>query len=84
MTGLINDILTISRLENGKNADSESPVSISLLIRDIFQSVTPMAKEKNISLFTDCGNICVKADYKKMYQLFNNLIVCLLYTSRCV
>lgn len=75
MTGLINDILTISRLENGKNADSESPVSISLLIRDIFQSVTPMAKEKNVSLFTDCGNICVKADYKKMYQLFNNLIV---------
>ena len=75
MTGLINDILTISRLENGKNADNESPVSISLLVRDIFQSVTPMADEKHISLFTDCENICVRADYKKMYQLFNNLIV---------
>lgn len=75
MTGLINDILTISRLESGSNAESESPVSISLLIRDIFNSVEPMAQEKNISLYSSCGNICVKADYKKLYQLANNLIV---------
>lgn len=75
MTGLINDILTISRLESGSNVESESPVSISLLIQDIFHSVEPMAKEKGLSLYTNCGNISVKADYKKLYQLANNLIV---------
>ncbi len=75
MTGLINDILTISRLESGGNADSESPVSISLLVQDIFSSVEPMAKEKNIALYTSCGSISVKGDYKKLYQLANNLIV---------
>ena len=75
MTGLINDILTISRLESGSNTESESPVSISLLIQDIFHSVEPMAKEKNISLYTDCSNICIMADYKMLYQLANNLIV---------
>ncbi len=75
MTGLINDILTISRLETGGNADNESPVSISLLIQDIFASVSPMAKEKNVSLYTNCESITVKADYKKLYQLANNLIV---------
>ena len=74
MTGLINDILMISRLE-AKDAEVVfSSVRISVLLDDILDSLKPMAAQCQVFLHADCQPITIEANPQQMKELLNNLI----------
>ena len=74
MTGLINDILMISRLE-AKDAEVVfSSVRISVLLDDILVSLRPLAAQCQVFLHADCQPITIEANPQQMKELLNNLI----------
>lgn len=74
MTGLINDILMISRLE-AKDAEVVfSSVRISVLLDDILDSLKPPAAQCQVFLHADCQPITIEANPQQMKELLNNLI----------
>lgn len=75
ITNLINDILMISRLEAGAENENISKININKIIDDIINTTELMRNENNISVNLDCEDIIINADYNKIYQLINNLIV---------
>ena len=75
ITNLINNILTISKLENKEVEINKSDINIKTIVDEIINSTKPMCIEQNITVINKCENITMLADYKKIHQLFNNLIV---------
>ena len=75
MTALINDILTISRLESGETGATSQPVEMEPLIREALCSVQPMAEQNHITLRADCEQApTVYADRRHLYSIVSNLI----------
>ena len=75
MTALINDILTISRLESGATGATSQPVEMEPLIREALCSVQPMAEQNHITLRADCEQApTVYADRRHLYSIVSNLI----------
>lgn len=75
MTELINNILTISKLQNKMPDENISEINLNLIIEEIKSSLVPTCIERNITIEKDCDNIIINADVKKIHGLFNNLIV---------
>ena len=75
MTTLINDILTISRLETGTRADNPTEICVQNMVSEIVKTLEPMWTENNVSIEMLCSNVRIWADYSKIHQLLNNLIV---------
>ena len=75
ITNLINNILTISKLENKEIEINKSDINIKTIVDEIINSTKPMCIERNIEIINKCEDISMIADYKKIHQLFNNLIV---------
>lgn len=74
MTGLINDILMISRLE-AKDAEVVfSQVRVSVLLDDILDSLKPLAAQSQVFIHSDCQPISIEANPQQMKELLNNLI----------
>lgn len=75
MTALINDILTISRLESGETGAASQPVEMEPVIREALCSVQPMAEQSRITLRADCEQApTVYADRRHLYSIVSNLI----------
>lgn len=74
MTGLINDILMISRLETKDAQVSFSRVRISPLVNDIFESLEPIAAEYGVKLHQECEPIIIEASMKQLRELIMNLV----------
>jgi two-component system phosphate regulon sensor histidine kinase PhoR len=75
MTTLINDILMISRLEAGTTVQSKNEFDISLMLDEIFLSAKPMIDEQKLKVVCNCPSIIINAEYKRIYELFNNVII---------
>ncbi|WP_250277262.1 sensor histidine kinase [[Clostridium] colinum] len=75
ITNLINNILTISKLENKEIEINKSDINIKTIVDEIINSTKPMCIEQNITIKNNCDSITMLGDYKKIHQLFNNLIV---------
>lgn len=75
ITNLINNILTISKLENKEVEINKCDINIKTIVDEIINSTKPMCIEQNINIINKCEDITMFADYKKIHQLFNNLIV---------
>ncbi len=75
ITEMINNILTISKLENKDIETNNAYINIKTIVDEIINSTKPMCIEQNIAIINKCENITMFADYKKIHQLFNNLIV---------
>ncbi|MGN1318911.1 MAG: ATP-binding protein [Lachnospirales bacterium] len=77
MTGLINDILMISRMESDTNdnvnRENMNFVNVGKIIEDILKVVEPIAQD--IVIESDFDDILIRADYNHLYQLINNLVV---------
>jgi signal transduction histidine kinase/DNA-binding response OmpR family regulator/predicted GH43/DUF377 family glycosyl hydrolase len=73
---LINNLLTISKLESGKMQLHASETYIVKLVRSYLQSFESLAKQKNISLKFTGENEGIKAfiDREKFEQVLNNLL----------
>ena len=75
MTTLINDIRMISRLEAGTTVQSKNEFDISLMLDEILLSAKPMIDEQKLKVVCNCPSIIINAEYKRIYELFNNVII---------
>lgn len=74
MTGLINDILMISRLEANETTASKSEVRMSLVLDDVLSSMKPLAAEAEVFIIPQCETFSIEADPQQMKELLGNLI----------
>lgn len=74
ITTLINDILTISRIEAGKGGQDRTEFNIKTILEDMIEEFEPMLHENNIEINIFCGNIIITEEKSKFLTLFNNLI----------
>ena len=74
ITGLINDILAISRIESGRGRKDKSEFNIKLMLEDMTKEFEPMLKENNLKIEVFCNDIVIYEEKSKFYTLFNNLI----------
>ena len=73
MTGLINDILMISRLESMDAEVVFSEVRVSVLLQEIMDSLKPLAASCQVFLHVDVKPLCIRANLQQMKELFTNL-----------
>jgi two-component system sensor histidine kinase BarA len=76
LTGLINDLLDLSKIESGRIEVKSSPVSLSNLVHEVVDALRPVAAEKVIELESAVPrkSILVLADRDKINQVLMNLI----------
>lgn len=75
MTSLINDFLTISKLEAGHESSNISEFSAIAMTDDILNLSKLMIEKNKLTVYNQCEDIIITADYSQLYQLINNLIV---------
>ena len=76
LLNLINEVLEISRIEAGHLAISLEPVLIENIIGEIWDSIQPMAYDRNIKfilLDPPVDQLFVNSDYQRLKQVFLNL-----------
>lgn len=77
LSTLVEDLMTISRIESGKHTLERTTFDMALLVRDVFESLEWMAKEKNIELDLRAASskkYFVFADKEMIRQVLENLI----------
>lgn len=74
MASLINDILTISRLEAGITHQEKAVIHTRSMIEDIIKVYEPEILKNNIDVKLNTDNFDLYGVYTSYYQLFNNLI----------
>lgn len=76
MNTIINDLLTLSRLEMGNAPSSEKPVNVADLLRRIIEQAKALAEQKggyNIDLSVD-EDLCLLGEESELQSAFSNLI----------
>lgn len=72
---LINDMLDVARLEGGKVELDLQPHDISTLVKDVMQTMEPVAEDSNITLSYDDSHAAkVLADKSRLTIILNNLV----------
>jgi signal transduction histidine kinase len=76
LTGLINDLLDLSKIESGKIELNSTRVSLGGLVHEVVETLRPVAAEKPIALevATPEPSTLVWADRDKITQVLTNLI----------
>src|SRR5215475_3054336 len=76
LAGLINDLLDLSKIEEGKIELDARRVSLGGLLQEVTETVKPMAAEKPLLLESDVPvpSVLVWADRDKVTQVLMNLI----------
>lgn len=74
LVGIINDLLDVERLEAGKAKLSFEPISLGTIIQRSFESVTPIASEKAITLENKAVDCSIFADGDRIVQVLVNLL----------
>lgn len=76
LLGLINDILDMSKIENGDMTLNESPFTREEFMDSIQTVIQPLIEDKNINFVFDMttGVECIMADKLRFSQIFFNLL----------
>lgn len=76
MKYLVNDLLDFSRIEKGVLKIELTKFDMSALIKDIVEDFSINAKEKTISLSSECGEVDIQivADKERIKQILANLV----------
>lgn len=74
MSRLINDILTISKLENRQQSYPITIISLNILVQDLFNTLAPIANDRNIMMINDSESFDFYANLEHMNQLLVNLL----------
>lgn len=76
MISLVEDMLSVSRIESGRIKIEPTAFSICSLIKDVNEELIIKAKERNQQLEFDCNNedILVVGDMNKVREVITNLI----------
>jgi signal transduction histidine kinase len=77
MIDLVNDLLDVSRIEEGKLEYKFVRFDITELLKEVLDQYKPVINKKNLKLETntgETGKIIVKGDREKLFLAFNNLV----------
>lgn len=74
MTGLIDDILMISRLESKDAEVTLSRVQMDQVLNEVLDSLAPQAASCEVEIFGECEGVCLQASLKQMRELLLNLM----------
>ncbi|MGD8538767.1 MAG: hybrid sensor histidine kinase/response regulator [Candidatus Aminicenantes bacterium] len=76
LLNLINDWLSIARMNGGQIVENQKPTSLKEILSKIVDFLQPVAKEKNVSLKLEAasGDDVILGDSESLEQLFVNLI----------
>ncbi|MDE4542045.1 two-component system histidine kinase PnpS [Thermoanaerobacterium sp. R66] len=76
LTRLINDILTLSEIENLKEGFVKEDIAIDEEINEIFYIMEKTAEDKNIKLIKDlnCKDVVIKTSKDRLRQMIINLV----------
>jgi two-component system phosphate regulon sensor histidine kinase PhoR len=76
MTKLIEDLLSLSRLERGQERFEKMNVNAANAVTEAYRACSNLAENKNIELIRDLpeGKVMVSADYDRLVQVFRNLL----------
>ena len=75
MTDIINDLLTLVKLDQKEIPLSFQPASLNQLVEEIIKRLTPLAQKKNISLeYESNKDITAEIDEMKMSLALSNLV----------
>lgn len=75
LTFLIEDLLTISRLESGQIIMNRKPAELRPAVQKVVQDLQARANEKSVALENRVPpNLCLDADFDRLEQVFWNLI----------
>ena len=71
---LVNDILDLERMESGRDEITKATCDDALIIQQAIDTVTSMAKEKEITFETDSKSIEFSGDCERLTQTLTNLL----------
>ncbi|MGH2906831.1 MAG: ATP-binding protein [Solirubrobacterales bacterium] len=72
---LINDLLTLSRVQSGRITLKPQAIDIRALLRELKAEMLPIATERHVELvLVDTGDLFVSGDPLRLKQAFGNLI----------
>jgi signal transduction histidine kinase len=78
MTGLIDDLLDVSRVTRGLVVLARDEVDLRRVIDDAVEQVRPLIEARRhrlaLDLAPDAGPACVEGDYKRLVQVLANLL----------
>ena len=74
LSSLLEDVLDVSRLQAGMSTLQKQPVNVPELIDRVVGTLTPTAKEKNLSLTSSAQPMSVPADPKLLQRVITNLV----------
>ena len=76
MSHLINDLLSLSRIELHQHVQPTTPIDLSVLLREIVEGIQPLADEAKLALRLDISqeNAQIVGDRNELYEVFENLI----------
>jgi heavy metal sensor kinase len=75
MSHLVNDLLTLARMDNGQIALEKSPLDLSDIALDAIERLTPLAERNNVSLQTgDLPEARMLGDRQSLLQMVSNLV----------
>jgi two-component system phosphate regulon sensor histidine kinase PhoR len=76
MARLIDDLLSLSRVELKENVRPEQKIDLIAVVRQVADSLQPLAQERNVVIKIDCPSepLTVFGDHDELIRVFENLI----------
>ena len=76
MLALVNDFLEVARIQSGKMGIENNDTNIQPIILNVFEVLTPIAREKNLQLMYKplAVPLVMKTDSKRLHQVLQNLV----------
>src|ERR1700722_8599977 len=75
MARLVDDLLSLSRIEQNQHVRPETPVDLSLIVRHVADTLAPLAEEMAVDLEVDAGRpVIVMGDRDELVRVAENLV----------
>jgi len=75
MARLVDELLTLARMDAGQVALNQEPLDLSDLALDVIERFAPLARQKNIRLETgDLPELAIRGDRQTLLQMLSNLV----------
>lgn len=76
LSGFVNELLEVSRLESGKAVYSFEPCSVEAIAKESIRQFLDTARRKNVTIIDDIGEDMplINADFERVTWVFNNLL----------
>ncbi|ACB96756.1 ATP-binding protein [Beijerinckia indica] len=75
MARLIDDLLSLSRIEQNLHVRPQAPVDLALVLRHVVETLTPMAHDNHVMLNLDSpDSLIVRGDYDELLRVVENLV----------